>query len=373
MMDRKRKQYKLRRELTRQLLRKLAVRLLVYTGILLIVMLVAYWYCNRRIWYGYEPMYPLIHFIHENSFSCFTIGILFGFLLLVALHIWRMIRYMEDILESVNEIYEETDSNEMIELPEELHEVERQLNEIKRNVRSSREQAREAEQRKNDLIVYMAHDLKTPLTSVIGYLSLLQEETDISTDLQRKYQGIALKKAERLEELINEFFEITRFNLSQMTLELSSVNLSTMLEQIVYEFMPMFSEKGLTWELDLEKNIMVDCDVEKMERVFDNLLRNAINYSYENSCIEIQARQQEDNKVVIMFQNRGKTIPKEKLERIFEQFFRLESARSSKSGGAGLGLAIAKEIVQLHQGQLTCESENETITFCMELKQHPEL
>lgn len=364
-MDRRQKQQRLKKELTGLLLRNLAVQLLVYMVIVMCCMFLAYWLCSRRVWYWNDPFYSVVHFLHENLISFFLTCLLLGFFVITIIFIRRIVRYMGYIIDSVNDIYRDTDNQELIELPQELYEVGRQLNQIQMDVRTSRQKAKEAEQRKNDLIVYMAHDLKTPLTSVIGYLSLLQEETDITPQLRNKYQNIALKKAERLEELINEFFEITRFNLSQMTLELSSVNMTTMIQQIVYEFRPMFAEKGLTYELDLEKDLMVTCDVDKMERVFDNLLKNAVNYSYENTQIYIYAKRHGTEGVAVTFVNHGKTIPKEKLGRLFEQFFRMESARSSKSGGAGLGLAIAKEIVQLHGGELTCESENETITFRM--------
>lgn len=119
---------------------------------------------------------------------------------------------------------------------------------------SSREKnaaiAKKAEKRKNDLIVYLAHDLKTPLSSVIGYLNLLKDEQQISDELREKYLSISLDKAERLEDLINEFFEITRFNLSNITLEYRMINLTRMLEQLVYEFKPMLAEKNLTCSMD---------------------------------------------------------------------------------------------------------------------------
>lgn len=272
---------------------------------------------------------------------------------------------MENILGAVNRIYREKE--ELVELPQELHEVEKELNQVMLNVRASREKAEEAEQRKNDLIIYMAHDLKTPLTSVIGYLSLLEEEKDISGELKQKYLGIALKKSQRLEELVNEFFEITRFNLSTMTLELSTVNLTRMLEQISSEFIPVFQEKDLTYHLELDPDLKLLCDIDKMERVFDNLLKNAVNYSYKGTQIRILAHMEQqgsnDEKLHIQIINHGKTIPKEKQERIFEQFFRLESSRGSGTGGAGLGLAIAREIIEQHGGELTCESEDEQIIF----------
>lgn len=181
-----------------------------------------------------------------------------------------------------------------------------------------------------------------------------------------KYTDIALKKAQRLEDLTNEFFEITKYNFSDSVLSLSKVNISMMLEQIVYEFDSMFKEKILSTNINIEQNIFIQCDIEKMERVFDNLFKNAVNYAYANTIINIGMRREQD-KVIISVQNSGKTIPKEKLEHIFEQFFRLDSSRNSSTGGSGLGLAIAKEIVTLHHGQIICNSENETIEFLITL------
>ena len=160
----------------------------------------------------------------------------------------------------------------------------------------------------------------------------------------------------------NEFFEITRFNLTNIGLEYSRVNLTRLLEQLAYEFKPMLSEKNLVCTLEAAPDIMIKCDVDKMQRVFDNLLRNAVNYSFEEEEITIRVTQEERN-VHIVFSNHGNTIPPDKLERIFEQFYRLDSARSSGSGGAGLGLAIAKKIVESHGGMITARSENEIIEF----------
>ena len=219
-------------------------------------------------------------------------------------------------------------------------------------------------------MVYLAHDLKTPLTSVIGYLTLLRDEGEISEGLRQKYLSISLDKAERLEELINEFFEITRFNLSTLTLEPSRVNLTRMLEQLVYEFKPMLDEKQLSCTLDAGRELSITCDVDKMQRVFDNLLRNAVAYSFPGSPILIRAEQGPAG-VTVCFTNHGNTIPPDKLERIFEQFFRLDASRASSSGGAGLGLAIAKQIVELHGGRLSASSADETIRFTLQLPPAP--
>ena len=133
-------------------------------------------------------------------------------------------------------------------------------------------------------------------------------------------------KAERLEDLINEFFEITRFNLSEISLEYHKIDLIRLLEQLVFEFKPMLSGKNLTCTLHTPESLPLHCDPDKIQRVFDNLLRNAVLYSYKNSNIDITARVQEEQ-VIVTFQNQGDAIPPEKLARIFEQFYRLDTAR----------------------------------------------
>lgn len=188
----------------------------------------------------------------------------------------------------------------------------------------------------------------------------------ISAELRARYTGIALDKALRLEDLVNEFFDITRFNLTALTLELERIDLTRMLSQIVSEFTPILAEKGLFWQTDLAPGVELICDPDKLERVLDNLIRNAINYSYENSAISLAMSAQAES-VQIVVKNHGRTIPPDKLGRIFEQFFRLDSSRSSSTGGAGLGLAISKEIVELHHGTIHAASENESIAFTVRL------
>ena len=132
------------------------------------------------------------------------------------------------------------------------------------------------------------------------------------------------------------------------------------------EFTPLLAEKDLDWASDLAPRVRLLCDPDKLQRVFDNLLRNAVNYSYRGGTIAVSLERAED-RVVVRVRNRGKTIPQEKLDRIFEQFFRLDNARASTTGGAGLGLAIAKEIVELHGGTITAESADEAIVFTVSL------
>lgn len=269
-------------------------------------------------------------------------------------------KYFDEINRGIDALIEESTGD--VYLSPELAATEKKINSIKHTLEQRKLETEAAEKRKNDLVMYLAHDLKTPLTSVIGYLTLLRDEGQISEQLREKYLSISLEKAEHLEDLINEFFEITRFNISNITLEYSNINLTRMLEQLTYEFKPMLLEKNLKCELEIAPDIIIRCDANKMQRVFDNLLRNAVNYSFENGAIHIIATQK-DGYVSVKFKNSGNTIPKEKLERIFEQFYRLDTARSTRSGGAGLGLAIAKEIVELHNGTITAKSENGVTEF----------
>ena len=252
--------------------------------------------------------------------------------------------------------------DETFQSPREIKELNDSFNKMAYEINNQMNMIKNEQQEKTEIIQNLAHDLKTPLTSVIGYLTLLRDESQISEELRKKYLSISLDKAERLEDLINEFFEITRFNLSNISLEYSTVSLTRMLEQLTYEFKPTLMSKNLKYTLNVTPNMMIRCDVNKMQRVFDNLLRNAVYYSFEDTTIEITAVQ-EDDYIKLKFMNHSNTIPEEKLERIFEQFYRLDTSRNSNSGRAGLGLAIAKEIVELHNGTITAHSENNIITF----------
>ena len=315
---------------------------------------------NLIVWQGDELLYILLTPFRMAPAEMGILLWVVGALIIIVLYIYRLARYFQDVTEACAALVQEGDV--VITLPGPLHQMEDQLNRLKReSVRNARA-AKDAEQRKNDLIVYLAHDLKTPLTSVIGYLSLLRDEKEISAELREKYLGISLDKAMRLEELINEFFDITRFSLTHLTLAPERVSLTRMLEQVAFEFEPLLAEKGLTWELHLSPETYIVCDPDKLERVFDNLIRNAVSYSYPNSPLSIQMEQSGDL-VLLQFRNRGRTIPPEKLEHIFEQFYRLDSSRATATGGAGLGLAIAREIITLHGGSITASSADETICF----------
>ena len=250
--------------------------------------------------------------------------------------------------------------------PREYAEISAQMSEIKAAMLRGEQALRDEAARKNDLVAYLAHDLKTPLTSVIGYLSLLDEAPDMPVEQKAKYTHIALDKAYRLEGLVNEFFEIARYNLQEIRLQNESIDLYYMLVQMMDEFYPLLSGRGITAALQADENLTVYGDPVKLARVFNNILKNAVSYSDPDTQILISA-EKTDEAVVVSIQNRGATIPPDTLSAIFEKFYRLDEARSTSTGGSGLGLAIAKEIVKAHGGTINAESKDRITTFTVVL------
>ena len=274
-------------------------------------------------------------------------------------------RTITDISERLR-AYMKGNADAVTVFPKEQAEISAQLSDIKSALLENERRLKEETTRKNDLIAYLAHDLKTPLTSVIGYLSLLDEAPDMPTEQRVKYTRITLDKAYRLEKMINEFFDITRYNLQQIAIQKEPVDLYYLLVQLTDELLPVLEKNGNTVSLRASEALTVPGDPDKLARVFGNVLKNAAAYSYPDTEIAITAEEQA-GAVTIRFMNRGRTIPQNKLDSLFEKFYRLDEARTSGTGGAGLGLAIAKEIVTLHGGSISAESMNETVAFTVTL------
>ena len=298
--------------------------------------------------------------IGNNKDFFLVIGFLCLFSLFFYAALLKMVKYLNQVETGIDNIV--LDSADSIHMITELKPIETRLNEIKQILKKQEQEVIEGEKKKNDLIVFLAHDLKTPLTSIVAYLTMLDSYQDMPEEERQRYTHIALEKSIRLGELISEFFEITKFNLQDIVLEPVELNLSMMLEQLADELYGVLREKNLTCEVEAAEDMVVYGDADKLARVFDNILRNAVSYCYPNTKIRIQAEMTEEgNRIVVS--NRGKQIPKEQLGTIFEKFYRLDEARHSTTGGAGLGLAIAKEIVELHGGTIRAESDEEETRF----------
>lgn len=314
----------------------------------------------------FPHLYDLLDNIYELVFErAYFIFIIFGTTLIIVLSLLykllnKIFSYVFAVSESADKLFDK--NVEYINLPPEMVEVEKKLNHFKTEAIKNERLARENEQKKDELIVYLAHDIKTPLTSMIEYLSLLSEIKDMPQEQRNRYIGIALDKSYRLEYLINELFDVARFNSEKIVLEKEEINLNLMLEQIADDFYPTLKEMNKKINFTSDEKTILYADPDKLSRVFNNLIKNAVNYSKENTDIDISILNKE-NQATVKITNKGKQIPKEKLDKIFEKFYRLDSSRTSKTGGSGLGLAIAKEIVELHGGRIYAESDMKETTF----------
>lgn len=289
--------------------------------------------------------------------------VLIFLLLLVFLFRW-LTRYFKEINQGIDCLL--SDREERIRLSQEMQPFEIKLNTVQ-NILIQREQAaRAAEQRKNELVMYLAHDIRTPLTSIIGYLRLLEQIPDLSDEEKEKYVHISLEKTYRLEKMINEFFEITRYNTQQITIASKAIDLYYLLAQVIDEHLPLFTEHGNYITFHATESLEVCGDPEKLARVFNNLLKNAVAYSSKGTEITVNAEKTPEH-IVVTVSNHGKTIPDDKLETLFEKFYRLDESRTSNTGGTGVGLAIAKEIVLLHGGTISADSKNGLTTFTVKL------
>jgi two-component system sensor histidine kinase VanS len=323
---------------------------------------------ERNFYFGRQEAMMIYQYTIRNNMEILiyaAVAVCFFFLCRAVLS--SFMAYFDEVNAGIDSLIQGEDKQ--IELSAEMAFMEHRLNGLKQTLEKREQDAKLAEQRKNDLVMYLAHDLKTPLTSVIGYLSLLDEAPDMPVEQKAKYVHITLDKACRLEQLIDGFFEITRYNLQTIVLSKKNIDLSYMLVQMADEFYPELSAKGKHITLHAPEDLTVYGDSGKLARVFNNILKNAAAYSTDNSSIEIRAAAS-DGVVSIVFKNAG-TIPRDKLAYLFEKFYRLDDARSSDRGGAGLGLAIAKEIVVLHGGRIYADSDDQYTTFTVELPVPP--
>ena len=343
----------------------ICIPLCMLLGIFLLVTLI-----DRLSFQWLYNISPEVYNILENFFYSITdlrtliIPILIIWVIGILVLLYRLLKKVFGYIDEVGKATEDLVNKdvEYIELPDELEEIQKRMNHLKRESEKNEKLAKENEEKKDELIVYLAHDIKTPLTSMIGYLSILDEIDDMPKKKQKNYISIALDKSYRLEDLINELFDVARFNSEKIVLEKEELNLNLMLEQIIDDFYPTLRELNKSIKLNYNESIRINGDPDKLSRVFNNLIKNAISYSKEESEIVINLKKDNNNAIVEVI-NKGKQISKEKLSKIFEKFYRLDSARPSRTGGSGLGLAIAKDIVELHNGTIIAESNEEETTF----------
>lgn len=247
---------------------------------------------------------------------------------------------------------------------------EKESEKLKEKERAALDIERNAERQKNELITNVAHDLRTPLTTIVGYLELIKDDSALSKEDVHKYSGIAYEKSIRLQEMMDDLFEFTKLDNADIKLNKSMINLSGLIMQMTDEFYPSFKDCNITPIVDLpEENIYVQGDGQLLARVFDNLISNALKYGYHNTDLKIEVSGDEKYATVKVI-NHGDTIAPEDIPLLFNKFYRTDSSRNSKTGGTGLGLAITKNIVDLHHGDISVTSDDQITTFIVKFNRY---
>ena len=277
--------------------------------------------------------------------------------------------YIGRISEAVERI-SEGDLNTQVEVvgDDEFSSMASNLNKMVEDIHRLMDKERESERTKNELITNVAHDLRTPLTSIIGYLELLSGQVVLPPDMQKKYIDIAYSKAKRLEKLIEDLFGFTKMNYGKLAMHVSKVDIVKLLGQLLEESYPNFANKGLSYEL--QSNVpakIITADGNLLARLFDNLINNAIKYGAEGKRVTVKVTAEADT-VQVSVANYGYVIPAEELPLIFDKFYRVEQSRSTHTGGTGLGLAIVKNIVDMHGGTITVKSDLNGTVFTVTLQ-----
>lgn len=284
----------------------------------------------------------------------------------------RQVQYMQKLCTAMHKIANgDLTTTVEVEGDNELSQMAVELNQMAQQVRTLMEREREAERTKNDLITNVAHDLRTPLTSIIGYLELLSSNRPLDETVRKKYLSIAYQKSCHLQLLIEDLFGFTSLGYGKITAKMNELDIVNLLAQLLDEFYPIFEQNHLQYNYTTNvpsKTIIGDGTL--LARLFDNLLNNAVKYGNDGKMINVILTAQEEV-VTIQVINFGTIIPTSELNMIFDKFYRMEQSRSTQTGGTGLGLAIAKNIVDVHNGTITAESSLNGTVFKVVLPMIP--
>ncbi|WP_425447391.1 sensor histidine kinase [Dethiothermospora halolimnae] len=293
------------------------------------------------------------------------------FLIIFLTGVNKRIKYLRYIIDGVKEIKDQSYLEELdVKGKDEIGELAESINIMSNRLKENYRKEKEIEDAKNELIVAVSHDLKTPLTSIIGYLELINKNIDNYNKEDKEYIEIVYKKSLSLKKLIEELFEYTKLNSGYVTLEKTKFNIGILINQVVGEYIPLLKNKSIRTEIKSNSGeLWCEIDVEKMVRVIDNIVRNAEKYSFPDTDFKVSIVQLEDS-IKITFQNVGDNIDEKQLKKVFEKMYRLDKARASENEGSGLGLAISKRIIELHGGELWAECEGNNIKFNMLLKKY---
>ncbi|MBQ8982467.1 MAG: HAMP domain-containing histidine kinase [Lachnospiraceae bacterium] len=287
------------------------------------------------------------------------------FLLFYIIFTAPLVMYFREILKGVERIKNGDLETELpIRYTGELGELGNAVNAMRIELDNTRRKDAETEHRNDELITNVAHDLRTPLTSVIGYLDLLRTQEELPEDVRNKYIDIAYRKSARMEGLVTDLFDFTRYKKNKVTAAMEPLEMRQFMEQVMDEFYPSFVEQGLNcYSSFSQEPVYIDGDGELLSRAFCNLMGNAVKYGAEGKQIWVEVENRKEQGIArIAITNYGRIIPAKELQYIFDKFYRGDSARST-TGGTGLGLAIAKNIITMHDGEITAHSSERGTVF----------
>lgn len=298
-------------------------------------------------------------------FVIFVILMVVFFLVLIE----NKVKYLEEITKTLEII---SGGNLDIHIPaktsDELGQMAETVNNMAFKLKMAIEEEKRLKKSKNDLITNISHDLRTPLTSTLGYLDLIRKKECNEDESLHHYSNIAYIKCKELKILIDDLFEYSKLNNAGMMLCKIRISLRELLEQVIIGFIPVFIKAEMEYRLFFtDEKLMVSVDPVLMSRVFNNLINNGINYGKEGKYLDIEL-QKENNLAVIRFINYGKIIPECDLPYIFEKFYQVDKSRSRRDGNSGLGLAIVKSIVDLHNASIEVNSLDKRTVFEVRLR-----
>lgn len=347
------------KSLTKRFILKTVFSIFIFTCLYILLLIVGYYIVSMKLWLKSDVLYKLL-----SSLKTIILPIwLFGVLIIIIFYWKRTFTYIHTIEQETTRLL--IDDKTMVSLPKDLETIETSVNFIKHQSIVNKGLALEEKQKKDELIVCLAHDLKTPLTSIIGYLDLIMTKDTLEEKEIKKYLNIIMNKSISLQNSIDELFQVSKLNNPNLNSIDQEIDLELLMKQIIDDFYPLLMQTNRKINFKNEKGkIFIKGNSEKLFRAFSNLFKNAINYSYDNSVIDVALNYFSDEKrVSIKISNSCNHISTDKLKKIFEKFYRCDSSRNSKTGGSGLGLAIAKEIIELHNGSISAASYKNSITF----------
>lgn len=344
----------------------LAISMVLSGVITYIIYKILQWYYRSNVRLE-DPLARLRSFVnYVGDFNAFLIIFIPLTVIFFFVFTRKYAHYFKDISKAIHRLANGNFTNQLhIASNDELGQIAQDINLANAKLAEAVKRGDFAESSKDQLIVNLAHDLRTPLTSVLGYLDWMLKEDSLTSEQIRHYATIAYTKSKRLEKMIDELFDMTKMNYGMLPIDKVEINISALLMQLNEEMYPAFKQHGLISKVNLTQNLSIHADGEQLARVFENLINNAIRYGKDGQVIEMNAFVDEDD-VVVQVINYGDYIPEAELPHIFDVFYTRDQARTSQENGTGLGLFIAKNIVERHDGLITVESN--VIRTCFEVR-----